>query len=1047
MKMKKRTGRVLCVVLTLALLVTTMFSGGMTAQAASNATLVGNTSIKSRKTANYTIKNLKKGQYAKLAVTGTAAKGVTVKQGTKTIKSSTKITGTGKNITLSLSNKNVVGKRFTLTLRTYNAKTNKRVGSTVTKNVYIYYPASNVKLSEESIVMVQGNNYTLTAKKTPSYATSKMTWKSSDTGVATVEDGVVTAVSAGEADIVVTCNGHTATCTVEVEEKEPVMTEIRATGAKKLTVYYDKNISSKYVASDFSVKKSGVAVKVSNVTILEKTAEITLTDKLTAGSYSVAAKEQEKYTTVQDETLTTLKTLGTNLAETGKSTTATAEIGYQALNQYGERMDQPGELVVTTTFGKALAKRNATEKQDGIIYVYDIPLSKAVVGTVGTIALMDSKTAANSTNQVTYSLAASVKTMTFKGVYNMSTATMEDIAVGDKISDYALVFEAVNQYGVSMDLTALLNESSKLSITSTPVSTNITVAGSLLTKDNLTTAIIDGQEYPAIKLSSKDSTVTAKEGNLRVIIVSSYTGMVANELISVQGSQAVKSMSIAARGTVYAEDRNELAYEITGTDGKAITKYDILSKLVSFTCAETGSKLFWERKADGTAALIYIPASTGYTDENNTKVVNRGITMTGNVGSSNTILQTTAIQVSTARQPVKITGLNGSVLVCAVGEKLGFSLDELTVLDQYGNKMNVEQTYFPTAKEIYCIVSNKTQKAFTEKKIGTLAQNFEYDGTSKYEIEAMTKGDAVLYLGLKSDMTTESADCSLNISAVDTMAITSITIKSINNGYPVEVETEAKSSGITKDMVEVYGSINGVEFRIPSSQFVITNDTYQPITLSDGSVTRTGTIEVSVNTTTGSLVQTAKYQYSNKDRVLTSMEAADGENTLIFADTDSDTLINATDLLRGFKVKDQYGHSRGFDTSGIKYQVSVTTGSVDKITGNNTNDVKITGTKGSTVVVYVTATYGNHTVKQAMQFTYKGRTSNEQKTEQAKAVLTEEFFQTKYATVELARQAVWALNQPGITNVEMGTLNKGCVVVKITFIDGTSKDYLFTNIG
>ncbi|MGN0170699.1 MAG: Ig domain-containing protein [Lachnospiraceae bacterium] len=1045
--MKKMQSRLLCAVLTLAVLATAVFSPVMTTQAASNATLTGSTSVKAGTTASYKIKNLKKGQYAKLTVTGTAAKGVTVKQGTKTIKSSTKITGTGKTITLSVTNKKVVGKRYVLTLKTYSTSTKKKVGSSSTKNVFVYYPASKITLSQDSLSMVEGDEYTLETKKSPSYATSTITWESSDTDVATVEEGVVTAVSAGETDIMATCNGHVAVCTVKVESREPELEDVQVTGARKLTVYYDRNISGIYTASDFSVKKSNAQVKISQVEISGSSAVITVADKLTAGVYSVEAKNQEQYVTAQDETLTTLRTLGSNLAETGKTTTATAEIGYQALNQYGERMDQPGELVVTTTFGKALARRNATEKQDGIIYVYDIPLSKAVWGTTGTIALMDSKAAAASTNQVTYSLAASVKTMTFKGFYNMNTAVMEELVVGDTISDYALVFEAVNQYGVSMDLAALLNESSKLTITASPALTNVTVAGNLLTKENMTTAIIDGQEYPAIKLSGTDSTATAKEGDLRLIIVNSNTGMVANELISVQGSKAVKSMFIEARGTVYAEDRNELDYEIIGTDGKAITKYDILSKLVAFTCAEGSSKLQWERNADGSASLIYIPATTGYKDENNKKTVSRGITMIGNVGSSDTLLQTTSIKVSTARQPEKISGIKGGALACAVGEKLGFATKDLIVLDQYGNRMTEEQTYFPTAKEIYCIVSNKTEKAFVEKKVATLAQNFEYDGTERYEMEAMTKGSGILYLGLKPTMTAETADCAVEISAVDTMEITGITIKSIHDGYPVEVETEAKSSGVTKDMIEVYGSIDDVEFRIPSSQFVITNDTFQTITLADGIVTRTGSIEVSVNTTTGSVVQTAKYQYSNKDRALSSIEAADAENTLSFPDTDSDTLINATDLLRGFKVLDQYGHTRGFDTSGIKYQVSVTEGSVEKITGNNTNDVQITGTKGSTVVLYVAATFGNCTVKQAMQFTYKGRTSNTQKTEQAKSVLTEEFFQTKYATVEQAEQAIWALNQPGITKVEMGTLNKGCAVVKITFIDGTSKDYLFTSIG
>lgn len=62
-----------------------------------------------------------------------------------------------------------------------------------------------------------GANKTLTATIAPENATSKKVyWGTSDATKATVSDGIVTGVGAGEAIITATCGGHTDTCVVTV---------------------------------------------------------------------------------------------------------------------------------------------------------------------------------------------------------------------------------------------------------------------------------------------------------------------------------------------------------------------------------------------------------------------------------------------------------------------------------------------------------------------------------------------------------------------------------------------------------------------------------------------------------------------------------------------------------------------------------------------------------------------------------------------------------------------------------------------------------------
>lgn len=77
---------------------------------------------------------------------------------------------------------------------------------------------------ETEISLDVNQTYTLNPTLTPSNAKTTLTWKSSDTAVATVtQNGAVTAVAPGSAEITVTTsNGLSATCRVVIEGSEPI---------------------------------------------------------------------------------------------------------------------------------------------------------------------------------------------------------------------------------------------------------------------------------------------------------------------------------------------------------------------------------------------------------------------------------------------------------------------------------------------------------------------------------------------------------------------------------------------------------------------------------------------------------------------------------------------------------------------------------------------------------------------------------------------------------------------------------------------------------
>ena len=85
-------------------------------------------------------------------------------------------------------------------------------------------PITKLEISDATLELEEGKTGTLTSTTTPSDTTDEIEWVSSDPSVATVRDGVVTAVKAGKATITVQVKGNeeiSASCEVTVTAKAP----------------------------------------------------------------------------------------------------------------------------------------------------------------------------------------------------------------------------------------------------------------------------------------------------------------------------------------------------------------------------------------------------------------------------------------------------------------------------------------------------------------------------------------------------------------------------------------------------------------------------------------------------------------------------------------------------------------------------------------------------------------------------------------------------------------------------------------------------------
>ena len=117
---------------------------------------------------------------------------------------------------------------------------------------------TGVSLDKSSASLTEGETLTLTATVAPGDATNKnTTWSSSDSKVATVQSGLVTAVSAGTAVVTVTTvdGGKQASCAISVTPKHRPVTGLNLK-PKAVTIHVDEvtTMSATIIPEDASNK-------------------------------------------------------------------------------------------------------------------------------------------------------------------------------------------------------------------------------------------------------------------------------------------------------------------------------------------------------------------------------------------------------------------------------------------------------------------------------------------------------------------------------------------------------------------------------------------------------------------------------------------------------------------------------------------------------------------------------------------------------------------------------------------------------------------------
>lgn len=161
-------------------------------------------------------------------------------------------------------------------------------------------PLQSISLNQTSVTLEKGKTTTLSVAYNPSNTTDNkaVTWSSSNTNIATVSNGVITAKAKGTAAITATVNGKTASCSVFVNEtgaEIPLQSISLSQTACTLQVDNQQSLSVTYNPSNTTDSKSVTWIS-SNPSVATVNASGVVT-AFAAGTATITAKVGSKTAT------------------------------------------------------------------------------------------------------------------------------------------------------------------------------------------------------------------------------------------------------------------------------------------------------------------------------------------------------------------------------------------------------------------------------------------------------------------------------------------------------------------------------------------------------------------------------------------------------------------------------------------------------------------------------------------------------------------------------------------------------------------------------
>ena len=245
----------------------------------------------------------------------------------------------------------------------------------VTVNAAAIVPVESVSLDKTSLELTEGGTARLTATILPDNATNKnVTWSTSDASIATVTDGVVTAVAPGTATITVTTEdgSKTATCAVTVAAATVPVTGVTLNKTSTSLYVGDTETLTATVAPDNATDRA-VNWTSSNPSVA--TVENGVVTAVGAGTATITVTTQDN-----DYTASCTVTVSRYSSGGGSSSSSTS-LSDRAIDDIQDA--RPGDTVeITLRPGRTTLEREVFEELAGQDITLEIDAGDGVLWTV-----------------------------------------------------------------------------------------------------------------------------------------------------------------------------------------------------------------------------------------------------------------------------------------------------------------------------------------------------------------------------------------------------------------------------------------------------------------------------------------------------------------------------------------------------------------------------------------------------------------------------------------------------------------------------------------
>ena len=593
---------------------------------------------------------------------------------------------------------------------------------------------------------------------------------------------------------------------------------------------------------------------------------------------------------------------------------------YKVLDNFGEDVtEQPGVNIYAN--GVAVTKKGEVEF---------INNNGFMLGTTYGLTLVDQNSGKTANATLTVSRESVLSEASFKGVYDKKEKKfVKTLSERADLKDYVLLFEGKDQYGRTM------NNADKLQVI-------IEGATGLQVKTSKATQIkVDGVEYMTYDLDRfTQGKLMAGEATVKAFSLASGKQSTPAK-INVVASTEVNTLSISnGPKTIVSGEEAELSYSAVDADGKPVTDYEVLSRVILNGGKEVNGKkgLRFEKK-DGKVVLIYNPVESGDIKTPVTEYVSY-VTLTNKVGNA-------MLSVNPKRIPTKIVGLDKDVATAITAKGTAAVLpgpsatnvntivikaSDVIVKDQYGDDLDIEKLIADTNYNLEVRFTDTTDADKIFKDYGATAtyikQVASFGGINANA--ALTKNTVLVQAYATEGAISGSVGVSLALVNKDknnqinevsgskySFRIATSPVKNVR-GVNLEIPlARASESGTTRHAkITVEAMIDGksVELEEGADYQVVDNTTPLESTLVNSATKGKATASIMLLDGSGK-IYTKEYEYSKEAPVLTSVKInndADGKLA-------TNAAITTAVVKNAISGKDQYGDPFTLGTIFVTY--------------------------------------------------------------------------------------------------------------------------------